>query len=157
MAITVNNKAYDVYKDAADRSKNNAALKVRKIMKNDCKTDDTADCGVLIDGPCQCRGFSSLNGVAVALCHDNTKVNNTIVLSKFCKGHQVWEKKKVTVEYEEWECTHKYRINHTGSSGAIGSVGAIEIFYFSVEKYKLRHLKILGDSGTGSVTKVVQS
>ena len=54
----LNNKCYDAYKAAADRNINNKALEVRKF-KNDCfNKDDIIDCGISIDGLCQCRGFS---------------------------------------------------------------------------------------------------
>ena len=52
---------------------------------------------------------------------------------------------KRTVEYEQWECTQKCQVSHTGSSGVIDSTGAIEIFCPSVEKHNLHYLKYLGD------------
>ena len=89
----LNNKLYDAYKVAADKSKNNAGLEVRKIIKNDCNKDDVINCSVSIDQSWQHGGFSLLKGVVVATCHDNTKVIDTIVLSKFCKTCQVWGEK----------------------------------------------------------------
>ena len=43
----------------------------------------------------QRKGFASLNGVVAATSHDNSKVIDAVALSKFCKGCQIWEKRKV--------------------------------------------------------------
>nr|XP_047138397.1 uncharacterized protein LOC124814606 [Hydra vulgaris] len=78
----INSKLYDAYKSVAEQSMKNAAMEVRRITW-------------------QRRGYSSLNGVVVATSHDNNKVLDTVTLSKFCKGCQIWEAKKGTLKYEQ--------------------------------------------------------
>ena len=95
----INIKLYNVCKEAADRGKNNAALEVRKVIKNDCNKDDIIDCGVSIDRSWQRRDFSSVKGVAVAACHDNTKVIGSFFIKVLRSLTSL--KKKGTVEYEQ--------------------------------------------------------
>ena len=61
---------------------------------------------------------------------------------------------------ETWEKNHEATclINHEGSSGSMEEEGAIEMFLRSVEKYKLRYTKYVGDGDTssfGAVKKAV--
>ena len=134
-----------------------AGFEVRKIINLSCKSNDLIDCEVMIDGSWQSKGFTSLNGVITATWRDKSKVIDAVVLSKFCKGCQIWERKKGTIAYEQWKCTHNYQINHNGSSGSMEAVGAIEIFGSSITKYSLHYSKYLGDRNTASFTKVVDS
>ena len=53
----LNNKIYDVYKAVADRSENNVALEMSKVIKNGCNKDDIIDCGGSIDISCNTEVF----------------------------------------------------------------------------------------------------
>ena len=100
----------------ATESMKRTALEVRETISPSCKNDNLIDCGVSIDGSWQRKGFASLNGVVAATSYDNSKVIDAVVLSKFCKGCQIWEKKERTIVYEQWKCTRNCQINHEGSS-----------------------------------------
>ena len=53
-------------------------------------------------------------------------------------------------EYNQWLENHKCRINHTMSSGAMESSGAIELFRRSVDSKGLVYKEYLGDGDTSS-------
>ena len=113
----INDKFYDAYMSGATESMKTAAFEVREIINTSCKNDKLIDCGVSIDGSWQHKGFPSLNGVIAANSRDNSKVINAAVLSKFCKGCQIWGKRMDgTIAYEQWKCTHNCQINHKGFS-----------------------------------------
>lgn len=57
-----------------------AAFEVRKIINLSCKSDNLIDCGVLIHGSWQSKGFASMNGVVAATSHDKSKVIDAVVL-----------------------------------------------------------------------------
>ena len=63
-----------------------AAFEVGKIINLSCKSDDLIDCGVLIHGSWQSKGFASLNSVVATTSHDESKVIDAVVLLQFCKG-----------------------------------------------------------------------
>ena len=50
-----------------------------------------------------------------------------------------------------------HAINHTSSSGAMESAGAVAIFHRSVDSYGLRYATYIGDGDTGSYPAVVES
>jgi len=50
---------------------------------------------------------------------------------------------------------HSCDINHDKSSGAMESVGAVEIFKSSIQKYNLIYDEYLGDGDTSSFKDVV--
>ena len=58
---------------------------------------------------------------------------------KYCRMCRIWEPKKGTPNYDEWYDTHKQdcKRNHEQSSGAMVSVGAVDIFSRSIEKNEL--------------------
>jgi len=67
-----------------------------------------------------------LNGVVTAVSKE--KCVDAIVISKRFRLCSMWERKINTPEYDQWSQNHKCRINHTMSSGAMESSGAIELF-----------------------------
>ena len=147
---TINDKLYDTYEWSYWKYEKCCIW--RKIINPSCKNDDINDCGVSIDG-----SFALLNSVVVTISQDNSKVIDAVVLSKFCKGYQIWGKKEGTIADEQWKCIHNCQINHNGSLGLMEAAGAIEIFGLSATKYNLRYSKYLGDAYTVSFTKVVES
>ena len=151
----VNEKLSIAYEEVAKRCMQGAAEEVRKtpLTTEDAEIED---CQVAIDGTWQKRGYASLNGVIVATSVEG-KVLDYQVLSKTCKGCQVWSSRQGTQEYDRWKEKHKCKINHKKSAGAMEAVGAVNIFHQSVDKYKLRYMKYIGDGDTESFGKVVKA
>ena len=54
-------------------------------------------------------------------------------------------KREDHAKYEEWKMKHRCQVNHTESYASMESVGAVEMFKRSVEKYKLQYTKYPGD------------
>jgi len=79
------------------------------------------------------------------------------VFDKHCKACQIWQRKKGTSEYDDWQSTHVCSINHTKSSGAMESSGAVEIFRRSIDQNGLIYNEYLGDGDTSSFNDVVSS
>lgn len=151
---SINERLFNAYEAVAEKCLLTAATEVRKTPLT--KEAEIVNCQVAIDGTWQKRGHASLNGVVVATSDDG-KVLDFKVLSKHCKSCQVWSSKEGTPEYEKWKTSHKCKINHKRSAGAMESAGAIAIFEQSISKYKLRYLKYIGDGDTGSFNKVVEA
>ncbi|XP_065680580.1 uncharacterized protein LOC136094527 [Hydra vulgaris] len=154
----INNLLHNVYDSASSKCMKKAADEIRTSANTGASIHQLpVDCDISLDGTWQKRGYSSLNGVVSAISKDNKKVLDVHVMSKFCKSCAVWKKKKNSLEYEHWKANHRCDINHSKSSGAMESAGAIEIFHSSVEKYGLRYAHYIGDGDTASFNDVVQS
>ena len=61
--------------------------------------------------------------------------------------------------YAKWKAKHAKAclINHTKSSGAMESIGAVEISSSSITKHKLRYSHYTGDGDTDSFKKAVEA
>ena len=152
----VNEKLSVAYEEVAKRCMQGAAEEVRRtpLTTEDAEIED---CQVAIDGTWQKRGYASLNGVIVATSVEG-KVLDYQVLSKTCKGCQIWSSRQGTQEYDRWKEKHECKINHKKSAGAMEAVGAVNIFHQSVDdKYKLRYMKYVGDGDTESFGTVVKA
>ena len=68
-----------------------------------------------------------------------------------------WEKKKETLEYEQFLLEHDCPINHEKSSGSMESAGAVTIFNRSIVCNKLRYKTYIGDGDTQSYHEVVKN
>ena len=76
----ISNKVRDAAKDIAEVSMNASAAEL-------CKgSPETTDIGVAVDGTWQRRGYSSMNGVVVAMSVVSGKVVDIERLSRFCKA-----------------------------------------------------------------------
>ena len=106
------------------------------IMENDANRDLAA----AFDGPWQCRGHSSLNGVVTVTSFDTGKVLDVECLTKYCQKC-VMNKKK---------CVQGCAKNYTGSSGGMECVGVERIFSRSEQNWGVRYLKYLGDGDSNS-------
>ena len=71
---------------------NSAAENIRETLG---EKDQVGDCQVSVGGTWQKRGFASRTGVVTVIAKDNEKCIDYQVLSKHCKGCQVWMKKKI--------------------------------------------------------------
>lgn len=162
MSVTTYNKMnqslYSAYSVVALKSTTDAAVETRKTILHDTFNDDViADCQVSIDGTWQRRGQASLNGVVVAVSKENGKVVDTAIMSKRCKGCQIWSKMKKDARYNDWKQNHHCQANHFKSSGAMEGAGAVTIFNRSINKNKLRYVSYIGDGDTSSYAEVVAS
>ena len=63
----------------AETSMNNAVSELKKESTN------VVDTGVTVDGTWQRRGYSSMNGVVVAISVDNGKITDLEPLSRYCR------------------------------------------------------------------------
>ena len=148
----INDLLLDAYKESANES----MVMAGKDVRTNIVGSDFQNTRVSVDGTWQKRGFSSMNGVVVAIS-DEGKVLDHQVMSKLCKSCSTWAKRKGTPEYEEWHTHHSCSMNHSKSSGAMEAEGAVEIFRRSETKHKLRYVEYIGDGDAGSFAKVVQS
>jgi hypothetical protein len=144
----------EAYKFASEESMNEAALTAKQESKEKLNTGE-ALVQVAIDGSWQTRGHTSLNGVVTAIC--GGKCLDVQVMSKYCRGCQIWANKKGSTEYETWKAKHKCSLNHTKSSGAMESAGAVDIFSRSLLQYGLIYKYYLGDGDSSSFNDVVAS
>lgn len=151
------NQLHDIYIETAQESTINAANEVRDKHLDSPNNDETVDCQVSIDGSWQKRGHASMNGVVTAIARDNGKVIDYQAFSKFCRGCLIWDRKKGTPEYQKWKETHVCHSNHSQSAGAMESVGAVNMFNSSIERFNLRYSHYIGDGDTGSFKKVIDS
>ena len=150
----INDILYNAYQVVADESMKNAGKEVYEQLEANATVKD---CQVSVDGTWQKRGFSSLNGAVTALFPLTGKCLDLFVLSKVCKGCQMWSKKENHPKYSKWKETHNCHINHTKSSGAMESNGAVMIFQRSIEKHNLRYTGYIGDGDSSSFSDVVKS
>jgi len=158
--ITKNNygKISDVmceaYSKVAEASMRKAGVEVYSEVNKASSSGDIADCDVSVDGTWQRRGYSSLNGVVTVLSSNTGKCIDAYVLSKKCKGCEIWSKREDHPRYLDWKTTHKCQANHEKSSGAMESVGALALFQRSIEKHNLRYVGYIGDGDSSSFTEV---
>ena len=139
----INQNLHTAYVSAASLSMSKAA---QEVLLTDCvvpaeENKQATDCAVSVDGTWQKRGYSSRNGVVSVISKHNEKCVDYEVLSKHCKACEIWDKKKDSLEYPEWEEEHKEscQINHQKSSGSMESSGDVAIFNRSVQKHGLRY------------------
>ena len=86
------------------------------------------DIGVTVDETWQRRGYTSMNGVVVAMSVDSGKVLDIEVLPRFCKSCSSMGRilKDDPQKLEEWLETHKEScpVNYTGTAPAMEVEGA---------------------------------
>ncbi|GBO40547.1 hypothetical protein AVEN_147217-1 [Araneus ventricosus] len=115
-------------------------------------------CSVSVDGTWQRRGYSSLNGVVIAISILSGKVIDMEVMSQFCK------KCDAKTSSSSFALKHQCA-NHKGSSGNMEVIGAYRIFEHSVNSRGLIYSEYFADGdskgydeikdiyGTNSVVK----
>jgi len=142
------------YKSAATDSMKFAGSVIRENAEEKSLTGEKL-VQVSLDGTWQKRGHSSLNGAVTAI--SNGRCIDVDVLSKYCRGCQIWNRKKHHPKYESWKANHKCSLNHEKSSGAMEGVGALNIFNRSFDSHKLIYKYYLGDGDSSSFSDVVAS
>ena len=151
---SINNTLHQAYESVAEESMQAASKELHQLSE---QTSEIKDCQVSVDGTWQKRGHSSLNGVISVISSKIGKCLDVAVMSKFCKSCQHWSEKKDHPAYKKWAASHVCMTNHTKSSGAMESLGALSIFQRSVEKYNLRYLEYIGDGDSSSFQEVENS
>ena len=140
---SLSNKIRDAAKIAANHSMVNAADELIK------PSGHVANVGVTVDGTWQRRGYSSMNGVVVAMSVNNGKILDVEILNRYCKLCSTTSRnlKDNPEQLEEWQKIHKEScsLNYTGSAPAMEVEGAKRIFERSIEKRNLRYTTYYGD------------
>ena len=149
----INKQLQHTYEAVCEESMLQATVEIKKKAKEE--TQGFAHCCVSLDASWQKRGHQSHNGLVTAI--SGGKCVDRVVYSKFCKGCDIWSRKKGTAEYDRWSAQHDCKCNHSKSSSAMESAGATEIFQQSVQKYGLIYSEYLGDGNTSSFNDVVKA
>ena len=118
---------FDAYNDVAKESMQKAASDVNQLCSQ--KVNIYGLCQVSADGTWQKCGHASLNGIVTII--SNGKCIDNEVLSKYCRGCQMWHGKKGTAEYDSWFSEHDCQANNDKSSGAMKA--AIAMFNRSIK------------------------
>ena len=156
-----NNKTYndinkllvDAYNDVAKECMRKTPSEVNQLCSR--KVNNHGLCRVSADGTWQKRGHASLNGIVTLI--SNGKCIDNEVLSKYCRGCQMWHGKKGTAEYDSWFSEHDCQASHDKSSGAMEAAGTVAMFNRSTKQNKLIHHEYLGDGDTLSFPEVLDS
>eukprot|EP00795_Rhopilema_esculentum_P001535 gene1535-15984_t len=138
--------------DVANDSMKQAGEEVKKTQIG----ENSADCGVSVDGCWQKRGFVSLNGCVAALSIDNGKVLDVEPMSRHCKQCQLQSKlDKNSKEYQDFKEKHiGCKASYRGSAPAMEPEGAVRMFSRSIEKHGLHYTKFYGDGDSKSYLSV---
>lgn len=136
-----------------------AVSEEREEIKKHYPDGNDAELTVSGDGTWRKRGFTSLFGIAVLICHYTGKVVDFIVKSSVCSSCSYWSKHTNSEQYEEWKSAHEEncKANHEGSSGKMEVDAMKEIFSRSVEKYGVRYVNYIGDGDSKTYTGIVNS
>ncbi|XP_062512318.1 uncharacterized protein LOC134188136 [Corticium candelabrum] len=141
-------------KEEAEKSMTKAVNDIRHLYE--VNPNGIVDIGVSGDGTWRKRGFSSFHGVATAISIVSGKVVDIEIKSSYCRACALWEKKKGTPEYRQWEEKHgpKCHKNYSGSSGAMEVSAIADIFQRSVATRAARYTEYLGDGDSKAVKLV---
>ena len=87
---------------------------------------------------------------------DSGKVLDVEVMSRVCRGCSLNQNlaKKDPTAYVQWKNSHICKMNYIGSASGMECEGANRIFQRSIEKHKLKYIKILGDGDSKSYNSV---
>ena len=150
----INSQLHKAYTSVSRKCMENAGKEVHEILQ---QSDEITDCRVSLDGTWQKRGYSSLNGAVTLLSSETGKCLDFQVMSKKCKGCEVWSKRTNHPKYEEWKAAHICKVNHKKSSGAMEGAGAVAIFKRSIDLHSLRYTEYVGDGDSSSFPEVVDA
>ena len=158
----MNVNAFQHYHKLIQAAYDSAAKDCMKFAANEIKANavENSTTGVpliqvSLDGTWQKRRHSSLNGVVTAI--SSGRYVDADVLTKYCRGCQIWFNRKQHSNYENWKTNHNCSLNHTNLSGAMERIGALNIFQRSLELYGLIYKYYLGDGDSSSFNYVVAS
>ena len=105
--------------------------------------------GVSVDGTWQRRGFTSLNGVLIAISVDNGKIIDLECMSRYCRQCDVTKRRLKDQPYKlkMWMQEHKdeCQLNHDGSAPSMEVEGAKALFSRSIVLHGVRYTGYYGD------------
>ena len=149
---SISNNVRDAAKLVAETSMNNAVNEFKKGSAN------ILDMGVTVDGTWQRRGYSSMNGVVVAISVVNGKITDMEPLSRYCRqwfvqGNALQNNKE---QLAVWKKSHEKecKLNIIGNPSAMEPERAIRIFGRSIEKRGVRYMKFYGDGDNKAFSTV---
>lgn len=122
--------------------------------------DEVLDCKVSIDGSWLTRGRHSKHGFVSVISDISGKVLDRIYKCSICRQCSQWKNKDHEgIEYLEWYVKHEpdCTLTHEGSSQAMESSGAVQLFGRSIRKHQLRYQTFIGDGDSKSYDNVVKS
>ncbi len=152
----------------ADQNMKEAATRLHTLVEKEdpdnifVDEDGTsiANVAVSVDGTWQKRGHTSKIGIVFVMSVLTGEVLDYEVLSHVCHScvaHNHLDKE--SEEFKAWKRAHdpECQINHQGSSGDMEAKGAIAIFSRSIERYKLRYSKFVGDGDSSCFGRVAEA
>ena len=152
----ISNNLRDAAKTVAKRSMLSSIEELR-CLQNAASTD-VIDIGVSVDGTWQRRGFSSLNGVLVAVSIDSGKIVDIEPMSRYCRECSVNNRllQDKPDELAAWKINHRQfcKLNHDGSAPSMEIEGAKRIFSRSLETYNVQYTGFYGDGDSKAFTEV---
>ena len=133
----------DAVKIVAEKSMEDA-VEEAKLYKR-----DVADIGVSVDGIWQKHGYTSLNGVIVAISIDIGNIVDLEILTRYCRQCDIQNKLlKDNIEaLNTWKENRRdqCKLNHDGAAPAMEVAGATRIFERSIEERGARYMEYSGD------------
>ena len=77
--------------------------------------------------------------------------------SKYCKACEFWKTKTDTIEFEEWNQTHKdeCQANQVGSAGKMEVNAIIEMFQRSESLHNLKYANYVGDGDSKTIKGIL--
>ena len=147
----INTKLYIAYPEVARESMLQAADQIRQQTLGDNFSNEAiSNISFSGDASWQRRGFASQNGIVSLI--SSGRVIDTEVLTKNCHSSKLWEHKKDSSNYEDWNATHNCPINHKGSTASM-----IRMFGRSEREKELRYTTCIGDGHTKTYQEVCKS
>ena len=114
------------------------------LKKRNYKKEVLADINVSIDGTWQKRGYTSLNGVIVAISIDIGKIVDLEILTRYCRHCDIQNKllKDNIDALNTWKENHRdpCKLNHDGTAPAMEAAGATRIFERPIEERCARYI-----------------
>ena len=135
---------------------NDAALRSRKLKHPDSTGSHIVNIAVSVDGTWQRRGYSSKIGIVFVIAVETGEVVDYEIKCLYCQQCAT-QKCKLSLEaFNAWYEKHEpyCKINHEGSSSAIETVAAVEMFLRSISKRSLRYTTYVGDGDSSSFANV---
>ncbi|GFW55220.1 uncharacterized protein TNCV_116061 [Trichonephila clavipes] len=131
---------------AASQAANNSMLESEKSIA-ECPNE----CGVIVDGTWQKRGYSSLNGCVSTISVDSGKILDIEVLCQYCR---VCTKTEKTSGFSKKCVVSHFCKNHKGSASNMETVGVYRIFERSEANRSLRYTSYCGNGDSKAFNNV---
>ena len=128
----------------------------------DESSSELRECAVSFDASWHRRGHYSNQGFAAAIETEFGKVLDYSLYDRVCYLCSKWPDSRRTScpeEYEEYWIAHKNlcTANYKGTSQAMESTGAIDVWKRSIEKHNLAYATYIGDGDSSSFKNLLQT